>query len=538
MGYKATTSMGNSPVISIDVHEDAVIRDGTKITVSFALVLKALTGSSWWGYGVNVSWGWSDTAGKWVQGADVQCKSNSETQWAEKWYWNSFTVDTGNYDAGTLRAGFCVYPNSGAWGNGVEVTFSYGSGYVAPSRGSVSVTVPAPKVDAWFETTRIDWSAFGLGTKGISRYDIYTQESDTWNGNYQGSTRIGSVTSSVNRGSYTWNGLTRHPMYYIKNVANGKCLDVNDCLFQDAQSVNAYKYNGSPAQRWSLESVPGETNTYYFHANDSTAHVLTVPNSEAYNGRTIGIYQRSGAANQRFVLVATGLSDKSYYIVPFFNQNYCLGQVLKTGSVVVYDRKQYTDQRWVLVDASDAWRGKWFRFNVVGVGTDGVLTDQNTYVGSYRKNIRPTAPSDPSASPGTVNTGNAVTLSWTDSKDYDFRTTKKEAISTAVTEAGSNLHGEIKSLRNSLEEYVAKNTADNELMKQSLLAIARDRISKAHSQCMRDGYISKYLLLALEELYTTYTKLGGNSFVSREMQDLRQLPLMSTDKLQQLSERR
>lgn len=116
--------------------------------------------------------------------------------------------------------------------------------------------------------------------------------------------------------------------------------------------------------------------------------------------------------------------------------------------------------------------------------------------------------------------------------------TTKEAISTAVTEAGSNLHGEIKSLRNSLEEYVAKNTADNELMKQSLLAIARDRISKAHSQCMRDGYISKYLLLALEELYATYAKLGGNSFVSREMQDLRQLPLMSTDKLQQLSERR
>lgn len=170
------------------------------------------------GYGVNVSWGWYDAAGKWVQGQDVVMKSNSETQWGDTWYWVNFTVDTGNYDAGALNTSFCIYSNTGIWGTACSPQFGYDSGYVAPLRGNVTVEIPPPNTDVWFESININWDSFNGGTSGIDHYDIFKKEGDTWNGTYESPSCIGQVWSSGNHGTFRWNGLPHFPMYYLKNV--------------------------------------------------------------------------------------------------------------------------------------------------------------------------------------------------------------------------------------------------------------------------------------------------------------------------------
>ena len=73
--WLATTSMGDSPVINVEIWTDGTVRNGTSVTAYAALCLKAIQGQSWWGLGVNVSWGWYDGSGRWVQGQDIVMKS-------------------------------------------------------------------------------------------------------------------------------------------------------------------------------------------------------------------------------------------------------------------------------------------------------------------------------------------------------------------------------------------------------------------------------------------------------------------------------
>ena len=326
--WLATTSMGENPVINVEIWNDGTTRNGTSITAHVGLCLKAINGYNWWGYGVNVSWDWYDASGRWVQGQDVIMKSNSETQWEDTRYWVDFTVDTGNYDAGALNASFCVYPNSGAWGNGAEAKFWYDSGYIAPSRGNVSAEVPLPNIDVWFETININWDSFNGGTSGISYYGIFKQEGDTYDGSFGASSGIEQVWTSENNGSFQWNGMSKHPMYYLKNVKTGKYMDVNDGELVNNQPVNTYPFNGSQSQRWSFESISGESNTY--------------------------------------------------------------------------------------------------------------KSDQSTFIGSWRKNQRPTPALNPSATPNPVNLGQPINLTWGESTDSDFRANNKYEIELERSRNGDN----------------------------------------------------------------------------------------------------
>ncbi len=419
--WLATTSMGNSPVINVEVWTDGTVRNGTSITAYVALCLKALQGQSWWGYGVNVSWGWYDAAGRWVQGQDIVMKSNSETQWGDTWYWVNFTVDVGSHDAGALNTAFCVYPNSGAWGSVANPQFWYETGYVAPSRGNVSVEIPPPNADVWFENININWDSFSGGTSGIAYYGIFKQECDTWNGTYSYSSGIAQIWTSGSGGQLQWNGLPTYPMYYFRNVATGQYLDVNDGLFQNDQPVNTYPFNGRQAQRWGLEYISGETNTYYLHPDSAYEALLEVPGGSYTDGTQIQLYQHHGYDHQRFIINPTGDADGSVYIVPKHSLAQCIDADVSTGKAVLWTYTGASNQKWIMEDASDAWRGKWFKFNVVAFANDGNTSDKGTYVGAWRKNERPTAPINLSATPSPVNFGQPVTLRWGESIDSDLR---------------------------------------------------------------------------------------------------------------------
>lgn len=436
--WLATTSMGDSPVINVEIWTDGTSRNGTVVTAHVALCLKAIQGQSWWGYGVNVSWGWFDAAGKWVQGQDVVMKSNSETQWGDTWRWVDFTVDTGNYDAGALNTSFCVYSNTGIWGVAGSPQFGYDSGYVAPSRGNVTVEVPPPNIDAWFETINMNWDSFNGGTSGIHHYDIFKKEGDSWNGSFEAPSCIGQVWVSGNHGTFQWNGLPHFPMYYLKNVKTGKYLDVVDGIFQNDQRVQTYPFNGLQAQRWGFESIPNMENGYYLHPDCTYNAMIHTVNTGTTSGTELCLWTYTGAPTTQWLVEPTGDPDGSVYIRLVANTEQVIDANVDTGGITIWEFYAQDNQKWILEDASDAWRGRWFQFNVVAVANDGNKSDQSTFIGSWRKNQRPTPALNPSATPNPVNLGQPINLTWGESTDSDFRANNKYEIELERSRNGGN----------------------------------------------------------------------------------------------------
>lgn len=436
--WLATTSMGDSPVINVEIWTDGTVRNGTSVTAYAALCLKAIQGQSWWGLGVNVSWGWYDGSGRWVQGQDIVMKSNSETQWGDTWYWVNFTVDTGNYDAGAINTSFCVYANTGIWGVAGSPQFWYDSGYVAPSRGNVTVEVPPPNIDAWFETININWDSFNGGTSGTSYYGIFKQEGDTWDGTYSTASGIGQVWTSSNHGTFQWNGLPQYPMYYLKNVKTGKYLDVVEGIFQNDQRIQTYDFNGSQAQRWGFESIPNLENGYYLHPDCTYNAMIHTVNTATASGTELCLWTYTGAPTTQWLVEPTGDPDGSVYIRLVANTEQVIDANVDTGGITIWEFYAQDNQKWILEDASDAWRGKWFRFNVVAFANDENTSDQTTFVGSWRKNQRPTPALNPSATPNPVNLGQPITLAWNDSTDSEFRENDKYEIELERSRNGGN----------------------------------------------------------------------------------------------------
>ena len=110
--------------------------------------------------------------------------------------------------------------------------------------------------------------------------------------------------------------------------------------------------------------------------------------------------------------------------------------------------------------------------------------------------------------------------------------TIKEELSNShqVTEESfDKLNSEIKSLNEKLTEFTQEQKGTNEQLKQTLLANTRDRINQAHDYYCRKKYIGAHSLFVIEELYSSYTSLGGNSFITRQMEDIRALEVRSAE---------
>ena len=78
-------------------------------------------------------------------------------------------------------------------------------------------------------------------------------------------------------------------------------------------------------------------------------------------------------------------------------------------------------------------------------------------------------------------------------------------------------------------EFTTSQSRNNELVARALLSTIRDRINQAHDYYMKIGFIGAHSLFVLEEMYTCYKELGGNSFVDKQMEELRDLPVESAE---------
>lgn len=92
-----------------------------------------------------------------------------------------------------------------------------------------------------------------------------------------------------------------------------------------------------------------------------------------------------------------------------------------------------------------------------------------------------------------------------------------------------NLNSKIEDLNNKLDKYVENQDSVNQDLRASLLASTRDRINQAHDYYTKKKYIGSHSLFVVEELYASYKKLGGNSFIKRQMEDIRKLEVRSAE---------
>lgn len=105
----------------------------------------------------------------------------------------------------------------------------------------------------------------------------------------------------------------------------------------------------------------------------------------------------------------------------------------------------------------------------------------------------------------------------------------KESIHEEMQKYQKEVDVKIEKLNQQLQEFIKLQTDSNEQTRKSLLASTRDRINQAHNYHINNECIGDHSLFVLEELYTSYKQLGGNSFIDQQMEELRELEVRSGD---------
>lgn len=96
----------------------------------------------------------------------------------------------------------------------------------------------------------------------------------------------------------------------------------------------------------------------------------------------------------------------------------------------------------------------------------------------------------------------------------------------------TKLDTQMQNLDEKLDAFISSQVTSNEVTKQALLSTTRDRINEAHTLYMSKGFIGSHSLFVIEELYKSYKILGGNTFVDRQMEDIRGLKIISAEELE------
>lgn len=109
-------------------------------------------------------------------------------------------------------------------------------------------------------------------------------------------------------------------------------------------------------------------------------------------------------------------------------------------------------------------------------------------------------------------------------------------IKKAMGECYESVAEDIAALSKRLDEYIENSNQNDEVLKEALMNITRDRINQAHISYMRKKTIGSYSLATLDKLYESYKKLGGNSFIEREMDDIHRLKVVSAEEVIRRSE--
>ena len=110
-----------------------------------------------------------------------------------------------------------------------------------------------------------------------------------------------------------------------------------------------------------------------------------------------------------------------------------------------------------------------------------------------------------------------------------LKKTTEEVLHNEMDSYTKTFEDQLKETNKKLEAFISGQEVSNSQTRKSLLASTRDRINQAHDYYTRKGYIGAHSLFVVEELYASYKELGGNSFVDRQMEDIRDLEVRSAE---------
>jgi len=100
-----------------------------------------------------------------------------------------------------------------------------------------------------------------------------------------------------------------------------------------------------------------------------------------------------------------------------------------------------------------------------------------------------------------------------------------DVIKESMTECSQKMQEKLTEMNDALQNFIKESRDSDELAKENMLANARYTINNAHALYCDRGNIDEHTLFTLEEVYKSYKKLGGNTFVDKQMDDLRDLEL-------------
>lgn len=100
-----------------------------------------------------------------------------------------------------------------------------------------------------------------------------------------------------------------------------------------------------------------------------------------------------------------------------------------------------------------------------------------------------------------------------------------EVIKASMAECSEKMQDKLAEMNAALQDFIKESRDSDELAKENMLANARYTINNAHALYCDRGNIDEHTLFTLEEVYKSYKKLGGNTFVDKQMEELRALEL-------------
>lgn len=110
--------------------------------------------------------------------------------------------------------------------------------------------------------------------------------------------------------------------------------------------------------------------------------------------------------------------------------------------------------------------------------------------------------------------------------------TTESCIENALRPYTEHIDEQMIALLNQFKEYKIGQDKHNETVRKSLLASTRSQINDAHDKYMKLRFIGSHSLYIVEELYKSYSELGGNSFISSQMNEIRSLEVVSAEMIE------
>ena len=105
----------------------------------------------------------------------------------------------------------------------------------------------------------------------------------------------------------------------------------------------------------------------------------------------------------------------------------------------------------------------------------------------------------------------------------------EDRMNNTISSLQNSVDKQISEIREQLDQLSKSQNDVNKKMKSALLASTRNRINQAHDYYMRKDFIGAHSLYIIEQLYESYKELGGNSFISDQMNDIHSLEVRSAE---------